>query len=1617
MAKQVQPILVTLGIQGYEELAKLKSAFKGLASTVDQSDAVLAEAREGILSYAKRAQSSEATLKGLEAALKGVREQATLHSPLYKQLTQDIGSINSELAQLSVKYETVADRATKAATAQQNAANAAMRSRYLNKPTEAYVPAGATGVVAPTAYDEALVALKEVNARSNTTISSLEEQRSAWQRLRSVVDPSSDAFRQATTNVKILQERLDSLAITQKKVPEVQVDVSPYEKARAALNEVVKRSDNTIASLREQLNAWSMLREVVDPNSAAFDTASRRVAALQQRLNSLKITQEQVGKSSTKTVSTPYEEALKRLRDVKRTSDSTIQSLDAQRNAWVALRRAVDPSSAAFENATRNIKTLETRLDSLALKQDKVTKKRGLGAQGITQIAGAAISGGIFGGPEGFLGGVAGGALGGVGGAFAGAAIGAQVAGLRQAAGAAAEYAAAINQQRRALSGVVDDSAAYQQSLAFIDQTSRALAIPQEQVTRNFTRLAASVIGAGGNVDAAQEAFMGISSAILGTGGTLADLDAALLATAQVFSKGKVSAEELRGQIGERLPGAFTLFAESIGKTPAELDKMLEKGQVSLNDFMKFVRLASSDYGKNVVLMSQSSEAAGRRLATTWARMQEEIGKALQPIGAEFQDTLSRFLSDNETQLVELAKGLAGAAKAFLDLAISVGPALVELGKLALAFGASVLATKAYIALRGPFVTALLAMQGAMGTMTAQAAAAQTRMIAFGASVRAVAASLAAPIIITVAIMGAAKVLDDLNRIRAAKQAVNELPDPEAEVGRRYGNRVTAQDRQALIADMEQVSDAITQQTKKVAELKKKYDEASATRNVTGAVIKGNLLSRLGLVASDEEYRTAQTQLVNLEKRRALLGQRLGQVGTGSPAKPFEFPTAPTDPTKGTDEASRKAQDGAARLAAEQQRLDEALMRQGIELDDLRFRNKMDLVRREYELRRELEERERNLWASTFRGRGAESARALTDLLQQVEAGKARSNELEAELRLRRQALISAQRMERVTSQGISGAPAGTSGLVGGRGAAPAGGGSQTRALVAAAQKLGINPLDLATIIGFETGGTYNPSQWGGAGGRHMGLIQFGPSERKAYGAYQGQSFEEQITGPVVRYFQERFRGVGMSTQGADLLTLYRTVLGGNPKASLGGRDAFGTSPQSGVAAMGPHRTKALQRFFGGDVANVPAATGAPGGATQIRRDVAAEGSVAQAKENYAQQEKLIELERKNAEDATKLSVAEFIQKTTKSLDDQTDALEQNYDAYKARLQVEETGMRSEFVEAEMEKLRLYREQSDTLAPLIEAQKTLNDPEVLETINTAIQKINDSYSRQTEIINNLAKAQTERGVALRTYLGQQRRELAKMVDIEQIVIQGAQAIEQAMSTAMSAAVTSVITGVGSIRQALSDAFEAIGQAFIQMAMQIIAKQLVMITLQAILKALGGATGGGANMADVGKYADTASPLTLRDVPHLAKGGTFTPQGPVERYAKGGIVNAPTLFRYAKGGTFAPGLMGEAGPEAILPLRRTPDGRLGVTQVRSPQDADRMREMLGRSPAQQQAPMLNLKFETTTINGVEYVSREQLEVAMAETRKRASKEGAERGMSMTLDKMRNSPRTRAQVGMR
>ena len=124
-------------------------------------------------------------------------------------------------------------------------------------------------------------------------------------------------------------------------------------------------------------------------------------------------------------------------------------------------------------------------------------------------------------------------------------------------------------------------------------------------------------------------------------------------------------------------------------------------------------------------------------------------------------------------------------------------------------------------------------------------------------------------------------------------------------------------------------------------------------------------------------------------------------------------------------------------------------------------------------------------------------------------------------------------------------------------------------------------------------------------------------------------------------------------------------------------------------------------------------------------------------------------------------------------------------------------------------------------------------------------------------------------------------------------------------------------------------FKEFARSVIADIAKMIAKQLIFNMIASfggggggILGGLGGLFGGG------GKGIGDVQGSFMQSRPqfrgHMAKGGVFAQNGIVP-YAKGGIVNSPTLFPFAKG----VGLMGEAGPEAIIPLKRGKGGRLGV----------------------------------------------------------------------------------------
>lgn len=110
--------------------------------------------------------------------------------------------------------------------------------------------------------------------------------------------------------------------------------------------------------------------------------------------------------------------------------------------------------------------------------------------------------------------------------------------------------------------------------------------------------------------------------------------------------------------------------------------------------------------------------------------------------------------------------------------------------------------------------------------------------------------------------------------------------------------------------------------------------------------------------------------------------------------------------------------------------------------------------------------------------------------------------------------------------------------------------------------------------------------------------------------------------------------------------------------------------------------------------------------------------------------------------------------------------------------------------------------------------------------------------------------------------------------------------------------------------------ENLGDSLKKLGQDIIYTVMKMWMLQSVTRMFSGLFGGGSAAASAPPVPPVADGV-------FAKGGAFA--GGIKAFAGGGLVSHPTLFKFA-GGT---GLMGEAGPEAIMPLRRDSSGRLGV----------------------------------------------------------------------------------------
>jgi tape measure domain-containing protein len=1145
----------------------------------------------------------------------------------------------------------------------------------------------------------------------------------------------------------------------------------------------------------------------------------------------------------------------------------SLSRLDKQLTILKNRARDITPNTVEWKKLNKEIQKVET---SIA----KVNKKP-LSAGQRAGAAGAAFlyGGGMGGGVGSAFGGIAGGLMGGVPGAFAGAAIGQAVDNLGGALAGITSQAAAVQQLQRGLALASIDAKDFAEAQSAVADVSSRLFIPLEQVTKSFAQLRVNTKQYGLSVEETKQILEGTILAVSAFGGSADDVDGAMRAVVQILSKGSVQAEELRGQLGERFPGAVIKFAQANKLSFDELQDRLKEGTTGIKEFVTFAKDNYEDYAEFSKTIATAPEFAGRRLAKALEEMQMVIGQVFGSSGATIQDFSSQALKDITKFIVDNKELLAQLAKDFAVVFAGIMSVVAEAGKFIIKVLAPVLS---YI---GSVIRQLRVMTGAADAATAKA---------------------------------------EMNAANVIMQR-------------------TGMGRFAFL---------------------------------TGEPRPGSFADKIEFDRAQERYRRAEKRFKDAGGEAALPPE------TGTPPN-LVFGGAGAgvsiDTAVKEDKENKKKVDNL-----------ESFERLRDQLANAYNQAEIERIKAEYELRKRLQEDMYDMQefgANRLQRQNLQFLRALAKAEQD-----------------RQDTLMDAQlKVAEAAGKIAPSAPI-----------LPSAGGAGSRMSIVdvgkALQKEGFTVKE-HPAFGGVTPGVHSPrgyhptgeaidvTDWRGGDwkGRTAGLKQamggVGFAERLGPGD-KGHETHVHLAVGSGGISQEMFNKAlaTITGQGGIGAGAPRKVGSNESRDTMAGASVDIAQQNADIAERGSLLTKesAILKELGRymqEVYNVPDLT-LDNQLLKARNDLMEQGvdpSVIDHKvrllELDIQYQHLLKAFPKFADDA-KLSEEERI----KILAILADAL--NNSTVAERAKNDET----------LRGIAIQREN--------QMQEALRSAAPLGGMGLSAGYIGSSGQKFEEVFQQTGSKETA------AYFAELQNQLTLLETRNGAIQSSIMAIGDAFGTAMTTGIASLIDGTATAQEVFATFLKSIGQALLQAAQQMIATYIA-IGIAKIFAGLGGGGGdpvkpGGDWMSAVGRMSPNANgnAFGANGIMPFAKGGAFT----------NSIVSSPTMFKFADGGAMRTGLMGEAGPEAIMPLSRGADGSLGV-------QANGLREAMDRQQGGANgSPVLNMSFQSTSINGVEYVSRDQLESAMAETRRNATRDGAKRGMTMTLDRIQNSSSTRRKVGI-
>lgn len=1848
MAKQVNEILIKLGIDGLQGLDKLKSSFRELEKSIGPSNATIEKARRSIIEFGDASSRTEQVIRGQLEAFKGLRGQAEIGSATYGKLTNNIAALEVELRGSTVAIDQQRQSILRATAASERNAQALQQQvraltelqRQARPGSSAFAQLGKDIDGVKTKLTglgtEAQQFSRALNAGFGATPEKLGSQIATLRRglvglrfdsekyletlerirLLSITQAGrtgraeviagfqafqSPIFRGGYADPSRLPDLPDTTAALEQQLSELTGELANVERGSARYVEVSNRMADIQRELRRELTGTAEAFRRLETAQAGVERRADKIAGIQEYYRTQGPMAPGVGgfrDPATGAIIAAGARTPGRIRVEEAAYPSPIgpQAFpEAGRRAQESIQQAMNDVNRIYEDARIRRVELQSKYDQIQIDKmldgldlegqvrekgfrDELAafdrqleardrRRRGRLTTGqAVQSAGAIISGGIFGGPEGFLGGLGGFAaglaipgLGPVGGAFAGAAGGAQFGAIRQQLGVFAEQAAEISKLRRGLAGVSVDLNDFAEAVQATQAASDSLLIPLGQTIRFYTQLRASTVELNYSAEDTRQILEGTASAVLKTGGSLDDVNGAMRAVIQILSKGKVSAEEMRGQLGERLPGAVIKFAQVNNMSVQELDKAFEDGLVTLEKFFNFARKNYEDGAKYANDMATGTEFAGQRMEKALERLRLAIGSRLKESGAGFQNfvtevvnsllwaggELERFGSKVEEFLGSRQFGVSGSTREIAEQIIGGGLSTQDLDAVAEEYinkinelenrfaaqkdrnifqqlfdetlGQGTITEKQLDKTVGFYIDLLKKIDAARqqaekATRQGKAGAAtgaedpetlkerqklgqqylqaleQREEALFNArrqreeqiaQIRKNAIEQAAQIERQLA-DERRSIERDMERVRREMQAgsgeIDRLrrlaqgEDPriiEAERAAVQISQQATEDRiraeedlldkelqqQRTIADFQkntakQIADANENYAKRVGEIQRDFAKASAKIIEEGS---GRAAKRITLAA----------QIVSQVLQRSSLNQQRTQFGLQPIGEPTGFVGGRPvygglqqgevpDQIKRIDQnleqllrklstpQSNQGSLPAARASSSgigEQFLSLIGSERGYE--DVAGLLPLPIQRMQRQAARPL----RMVWESiqnamegiygatekqikkTFKPDPARSQQVL-QRIQKTQEVILNWNPLEAQWK-ETENQIREQKRSKASRMPISSFVAITKDIHQGMS-------EELRKAGALATRANersffdfsdfVSPQQqqiLTTGIKESLSAAMDQSfselrQLNGRGGNDpSGMPSFSNAiQRLAPVINQFRSlFEEVLSQEAAsgqRYAMDAIKKLGM--QAPVDMQFYRSPAYTQPGLIQERLDRLYNQPniQPGVEGQfegamlpgGSFNISRLARNFG-NIASASAGSplqyfpaiaqnvrgAAPtsqmrGQATQQRFEQIdqqalikayevlsqVKSSSAQTLENFQLQNREIELQIQNLSDGMEPELAS-----------QLSGLRSNYEVQQQQLEIQRQALINAGLNAEA--------------------------------------VNQAYVAESAA---LAQIYEQNQAAIAQY-----REKQKVLE----AIQDTSSIlESNLTSAISNSIQVLVTGSGTVKQVLADTLKSIGQAFIQMAAQIIAKQLAMIALGSIMKALG-LTAGASSGRFSGGYFDPATGLGAAGPNFgLAKGGYFAggmanlPANSIIPFANGGIVSKPTFFKFANGGAMSAGVMGEAGPEAIMPLKRGADGKLGVA-ARLDGAMKRYRSTPGSAAAAAEGDSaalaaagaatmepIDVRYSIERINNVDYVTADQFQAGMAQ----AAQQGAIQGERRAMRTLTNSAAARGRL---